>query len=154
MSNWVLLRGAGIDTKPEQRVKDTIEVIENESQLEGIMFTKPLEVTSTALVKITTESLEGSDLHRLVHRVDDPPVVALSSLDPERLERRLELRLELVEMLAHGLQLLRVGRVIDVRGVPIRVADHPLSSVITASSPSPPSREARLMLKMPALGAT
>jgi hypothetical protein len=58
----VLLRGACIDTKPEQRVKDTIEVIENESQLEGIMFTKPLEVISTALVKITTETLDGSPL--------------------------------------------------------------------------------------------
>ena len=62
-SNWVLLRGASIDTKPEQRVKDTIEVIENEPLLEGSMFTKPLEVTSTALVKITTESLDGSALH-------------------------------------------------------------------------------------------
>jgi len=62
-SNWVLLRGASIDTKPEQRVKDTIEVIETEPLLEGIMFTKPLEVTSTALVKITTGSLDGSAVH-------------------------------------------------------------------------------------------
>ena len=62
-SHWVILRGACINKKPEQRVEDIICAIDSEPLLQEVMTTRPLVATSQALVKITSQPLDGSPLH-------------------------------------------------------------------------------------------
>ncbi len=59
----MILRGACINKKPEQRIEDIISAIDSESLLAEVMTTRPFEATSQALVKITSQSLDSSPLH-------------------------------------------------------------------------------------------
>ena len=62
----MILRGACINKKPEQRIEDIISAIDSEPLLAEVMTTRPFEATAQALVKITSQSLDGSPLH--MHR--------------------------------------------------------------------------------------
>ena len=113
-----------VDAILEQEAKITAY----SSHMQGLM-----DKQATVITEMQSQHASATeDLHKQMaesetaHAKHDPPIVALPPLDSERHERRLELLLELVEMLAHGFQLLGVGRVINVRGVPVRVGDNPL----------------------------